>query len=99
MYTLIFKKILISCYVYIDLKKNQSASHALIKNQFGFRENHSTSHALIDVVEYIYKSLDDNKFVFGVYIDLKKAFDTVDHDILLAKLEHYGIRACSCGQY
>ena len=55
-------------------------------------ENHSTSHALIDVVEYIYKSLDDNKFVFGVYIDLKKAFDTVDHDILLAKLEHYGIR-------
>ena len=47
---------------------------------------------MIDVAEYIYKSLDDNKFVFGVYIDLKKAFDTVDHDILLAKLEHYGIR-------
>ena len=47
---------------------------------------------MIDVAEYIYKSLDDNKFVLGVYIDLKKAFDTVDHDILLAKLEYYGIR-------
>ena len=67
-------------------------THILCKYQFGFRENHSTSHTLTDAVEYIYRSLDDNKFVFGVYIDLKKAFDTVDHDIPPAKLEHYGIR-------
>ena len=76
----------------VRLKQFLKKHNILYKYQFGFRENHSTSHALIDVVEYIYKSLDDNKFVFGVYIDLKKAFDTVDHDILLAKLEHYGIR-------
>ena len=54
--------------------------------------DYSTSHALIDLVEYIYKSLDENKFVFGIYIDLKKAFDTVNHDIMLSKLQHYGIR-------
>ena len=46
----------------------------LYKYQYGFREHHSTSHAtfIMDVMEYIYKSLDENKFVFGVYIDLKK---------------------------
>ena len=46
----------------------------------------------MDVMEYIYKSLDENKFVFGVYIDVKGAFDTFNHDILLLKLRHYGVR-------
>ena len=64
----------------VRLKQFLKKHNILYKYQFEFRENHSTSHALIDVVEYIYKSPDDNKFVFGVYIDLKKAFDTVDHD-------------------
>ena len=64
----------------------------LYKFQFGFRKNHATTHALIDVMDYIYKSLDEGKFVIGIFIDLKKAFDTVKHDILLDKLEHYGIR-------
>ena len=44
----------------------------LYKYLYGFREHHSTSHATMDVMEYIYKSLNENKFVFGVYIDLKK---------------------------
>ena len=43
-------------------------------------------------MDYIYKSLDEGKFVIGIFIDLKKAFDTMKHDILLDKLEHYGIR-------
>ena len=64
----------------------------LFKNQFGFRKKHSTTHALIDLTEDIRKAIDENKFVCGVFIDLQKAFDTVDHDILLKKLEHYGIR-------
>ena len=43
-------------------------------------------------MEYINTCLDQGKFVFGIYIDLKKAFNTVQHDILLSKLQHYGIR-------
>ena len=60
--------------------------------QFGFRAKHSTSHALIDLIEDIRKAIDDNNFSVGVFIDLQKAFDTVDHKILLSKLDHYGIR-------
>ena len=44
----------------------------LYKYQYGFREHHSTSHAMMDVMEYICKSLNENKFVIGVYIDLKE---------------------------
>ena len=61
------------------------------KYQYDFREHHSTAHAIMDVMEYIYGSLDENKFVFGFYIDVKKAFETVNHDILLSKLQHYGV--------
>ena len=64
----------------------------LYKYQFGFRKNHATSNALTEVIDHIYKSLDVGNYVFGIYIDLKKAFDTVQHQILLYKLQHYGIR-------
>ena len=64
----------------------------LYKYQFGFRKNHATSNALTEVIDHIYKSLDEGNYVFGIYIDLKKAFDTVQHQILLYKLQHYGIR-------
>ena len=60
--------------------------------QFGFREKHSTTHALINLTEDIRSSLDNKMFACGIFIDLQKAFDTVDHNILLSKLEHYGIR-------
>jgi hypothetical protein len=60
--------------------------------QFGFRANHSTSHALINITEHIRIALDSNKFACGTFIDLQKAFDTVDHSILLEKLKYYGIR-------
>ena len=63
--------------------------------QFGFRANHSTSHALISITEKIRDALDNNKFACSVFIDLKKAFDTVDHNILIAKLEYYGARNIS----
>ena len=60
--------------------------------QFGFRDKHSTTHALIKITDSIKKAIDDNNFSCGVFIDLQKAFDTVNHKILLYKLNHYGIR-------
>ena len=61
--------------------------------QFGFRKKHSANHALVSLVEKVKSNLDDGKFSCGVFIDLQKAFDTVNHAILLKKLEYYGIRA------
>ena len=60
-------------------------SSLLYKLQFGFRRKHSTEQALLTIVENIKKDLDNKTFVCGVFIDLEKAFDTVNHKILLKK--------------
>ena len=60
--------------------------------QFTFRLSLSTNNALMSLTENIQTELDQNKFCAGVFVDLKKAFDTVDHGILPKKLSHYGIR-------
>ena len=65
--------------------------NVIYKHQYGFRKKHSTNHALICITEQIRKALDENKFAFGVFVDFQKAFDTVNHNILLTKLERYGI--------
>ena len=64
----------------------------LYKSQFGFRKSHSTNHAIISLVENVNQALDSGKVLVGVFLDLKKAFDTVDHKILIDKLFKYGIR-------
>ena len=66
-------------------------SNIIYNLQFGFRQQYSTSHALINITKNIRKGLDDGNIGCGVSVDLQKAFDTVDHQILLAKLNHYGI--------
>ena len=60
--------------------------------QFGFRSGHSTDHALISLTERIKYTLDSKRIGCGIFIDLQKAFDTVNHQILLQKLNHYGVR-------
>ena len=67
-------------------------SNILNDNQFGFRRNHSTSHAIICLVENVAEALDQGKIVVGLMIDLKKAFDGICYKTLLKKLYAYGIR-------
>ena len=59
--------------------------------QFGFRQKPSTTYALINLTASIRHTLDEDSFGCGIFIDLQKVFDTVDHKILLRKLEYYGI--------
>ena len=83
----IFEKI-----IYSRLIKYIDKFNLLYKYQYGFRKNHSTEHALIELMDQIKLNIGKNKMSCGIFIDLSKAFDTVDHKILLSKLEHYGIR-------
>ena len=63
--------------------------------QFGFRIDYSTNNALMTIAERIQKQLDAGNYTAGVFVDIKKAFDTVDHNILLEKLNYYGVRGVS----
>ena len=65
---------------------------SLLVSQYGFRRGHSTYMAILDMVENIRQAWEDGEHCLGVFIDFRKAFDTVDHSILLGKLEHLGIR-------
>ena len=77
--------------LYIFLENN----NIFYDKQFGFRNKHSTTHALTEITEKIREALDKKQFACGIFIDLQKAFDTVNHDILLDKLNHYGVKRIS----
>jgi len=76
---------------------NQLVNHLeqnklLYEHQYGFQKNKSTVHSLLHLTNYVARELNERKYVVGVFLDLKKAFDVVSHDILLKKLEHLGIK-------
>ena len=66
-----------------------TASNILANNQYGFSENHSIYIALLNLVDQITNELDNKQFSLGIFIDLSKAFDALDHEILISKLNHY----------
>jgi sarcosine oxidase/L-pipecolate oxidase len=74
------------------LKQFIDKNNILSKHQYGFRQNRSTEHAIIDFVDKITTAIDQGKFSVGIFLDLSKAFDTINHKIQIRKLQHYGIR-------
>jgi endonuclease/exonuclease/phosphatase family metal-dependent hydrolase len=64
----------------------------LIRNQFGFRKNYSTYMPIMDLYDKISSAIDNNEYAVTIFIDLAKAFDTIDYSVLFSKLYHYGIR-------
>ena len=87
----VFSKILEKI-VYNRLYKFCHKNKVIYTSQYGFRPNHSTEHALLEFQNRIVNNLSSKCLSAGVFMELSKAFDTINHDILLAKLEHYGIR-------
>ena len=78
--------------MYTRLYKFLDKFKCLFKKQFGFRNFHSTNHALASITEEIKQALGKGKFACGVFLDIQKAFDTVNHNISIAKFNYYGIR-------
>ena len=83
----IFEKIIYSRLYNFFTKEN-----VISEDQFGFRKLHSTVHALHSSVRKIEGAMENGMHTVGIFIDLSKAFDTLDHNIMLEKLDHYGIR-------
>ena len=76
----------------IRLRNYIDKNDFLFKGQYGFRTNHSTNMALNEMIDMIVNVMDKKMYSLGVFIDLKKAFDTVDHSLLIKKFKCYGIR-------
>ena len=83
----IFEKV-----IYKRIYSFLTTNNVIYDKQFGFRKQHSTSHAVNYSVNKILSELEKHNHVIGIFVDLSKAFDTIDHGKLLSKLEHYGIR-------
>ena len=79
----------------IQLKPYLEEHNLVYKSQYGFRENHSTEYAALQLIDHISNNLDNGKVPFPIFLDLSKAFHTFDHTISTKKLKHYGIKGCA----
>ena len=77
--------------MYNRLYKHLSCNNIFYRKQFGFQEKNSTKHAIMQLVDQINCSFEKNIYTLDIFIDLSKAFDTVDHKIIITKLENYGV--------
>ena len=82
----IFEKVILE-----QLATYLDRNNLIYKHQYGFRKNHSTEYASLHIVDYLNYELDKNRTPTNIYLDLSKAFDSLYHDILLNKLQHYGL--------
>ena len=78
--------------MYNRLNKYLTTEKFLYSKQFGFQTGLSTEHGILKLVDQIYESFEKEPYTLGVFIDLSKVFDTVDHTILTKKLGMYGIK-------
>jgi retron-type reverse transcriptase len=90
----VFSKIL-ERIMFNRLYKFLTKGKVLVNNQYGFRRFHSTEQAILDFQNCIIDHLIKKETPIAIFLDLTKAFDTIDHKLLISKLEHYGIRGCA----
>ena len=79
--------------MYNRLYKFLLENNILYQKQFGFQNAHSTEHAILLLVNQITEAFNQGKYTLGIFLDLSKPFDTVNHNILLGKLKAYGIQS------
>ena len=82
----------IEYFVNSQLTEFMESNELLTNRQYGFRKNHSTTYLMLDLFDEIFDSKSKGRKPAIIYLDIKKAFDTVDHSILISKLKYYGIK-------